>query len=126
MARLRALAAGSVAAAKASYAAARQRHAWQFIELVYRNQSAERSGYVPDRFLESVARAAGVDLAHFNADRRTPTVAQRVRLDARQALAQHFQGTPSFTVAGPHGTRIVAATAPGDVQPFVDAAKAVS
>ena len=116
----------SVTAAKASYAAARQRRAWQFIELFYRNQGTERSGYVTDSFLASLARAAGLDVARFNADRGTPAVTQRVQLDAQQALTHHFQGTPSFTVTGPRGTRIVPAGAAGDVQPFANAAQAVS
>ena len=116
----------SVAAAKASYAAARQGRAWQFIELFYRNQGAERSGYVTDKFLESLARAAGLDVTRFNVDRAVPAATQRVELDARQAIGRGFQGTPSFSVAGPRGTRVLQAGAPGDAQPFADAAQAVS
>lgn len=116
----------SVAAAKASYAAARQGRAWQFIELFYRNQGAERSGYVTESFLENLARAAGLDVARFNVDRAAPAATQRVGLDARQAISHGFQGTPSFSVAGPRGTRVLQLGASGDAQPFTDAAQAVS
>jgi protein-disulfide isomerase len=95
----------SVAGAEASYAAGRQGRAWQFIELFYGNQGEERSGYVTDAFLDRVAKAAGVDVARFDSDRHTPAVTARVREDGRQALAYGFQGTPSFAVSGPRGTR---------------------
>src|SRR5690606_4494068 len=50
----------STDAAKASLAAAEQGRYWQFIELFYRNQGAENSGYVTGDFLESIAKAAEV------------------------------------------------------------------
>jgi protein-disulfide isomerase len=116
----------SVTAARASYAAARQNRAWQFIELFYRNQGTERSGYVTDAFLDRVAAAAGIDVARFDADRRTSAVAARVQADARQALAYGFQGTPSFVVTGPRGTRVLGAGSPDSVRPFEDAVRAVT
>lgn len=116
----------SVAAARASYAAARQHRAWQFIDLFYRNQGTERSGYVTDGFLDRLARAAGMDVARFDADRRTSGAAARVQADARQALAYGFQGTPAFVVSGPRGTRVLGGGAPDSVRPFEDAVRAVT
>jgi protein-disulfide isomerase len=116
----------SVAAARASYAAGRQGRAWQFIELFYRNQGTERSGYVTDAFLDRLARAAGMDVARFDADRRTSAVAARVQGDARQALAHGFEGTPSFVVTGPRGTRVLAGGVPDGVRSFEDAVRAVT
>jgi protein-disulfide isomerase len=115
----------SVAAAEASYAAGRQGRAWQFIELFYGNQGEERSGYVTDAFLDRLAKAAGVDVARFDRDRRTAAVSARVREDGREALAYEFQGTPSFAVSGPRGTRVLAGGAPDSIQPFEDAIRAV-
>lgn len=111
----------SVTAAKASYAAGLQGRAWQFIELFYRNQHDERSGYVTNNFLDSVAKAADLDVARFNADRSTPAIAARVREDTRQAVRYGFQGTPSFAVTGARGTVLVQAGAPGDIQAFQSA-----
>jgi protein-disulfide isomerase len=115
----------SVAAADASYAAGRQGRAWQFIELFYRNQGAERSGYVTDTFLNRLAKAAGLDVARFDSDRHSPAASAQVRDDRRQAMAYRFEGTPSFAVVGPRGTRLVGGV-PGSIQPFVDAIQAVS
>lgn len=49
----------SVLAAKAALAAGEQGRYWNFVELFFRNQGAENSGYVTNRFLEAVARGAG-------------------------------------------------------------------
>jgi protein-disulfide isomerase len=116
----------SVEAAEASYAAGRQGRAWQFIELFYGNQGEERSGHVTDAFLDRLAKAAGLDVARFDSDRRTAAVAARVREDGHQALAHGFRGTPSFAVSGPRGTRVLAGGAPDSIQPFDDAIRTVS
>ena len=50
----------SVPAAKAALAAGEQGRYWQFIDLFYRNQGTENSGYVTDQFLEAIAKGAGV------------------------------------------------------------------
>jgi len=114
----------SVAAAEASYAAGRQSRSWEFIELFYRNQGQERSGYVTDAFLDHLARSARLDVARFDRDRRAPAMADRLRKDWREALAYGFQGTPSFAVRGPRGTRVLEGV-PDSVQPFDDAVQAV-
>ena len=100
--------------------------AWQFIELFYGNQGEERSGYVTDAFLDRLAKAAGADIARFDSDRHTPAVTARVREDGRQALGYGFQGTPSFAVSGPRGTRVLGGGVPDSIQPFEDAIRAVS
>jgi protein-disulfide isomerase len=116
----------SVAAAQASYAAGRQGRAWQFIELFYRNQRDERSGYVTNAYLDHLAAAAGIDIPRFDADRRAPAVFTRTQEDARQAIASGFRGTPSFTVTGPHGTRALPSGVPDSIRPFEDAIRAVT
>jgi hypothetical protein len=104
----------------------RQGRAWQFIELFYGNHGEERSGHVTDAFLDRLAKAAGLDVARFDSDRRTAAVAARVREDGHQALAHGFRGTPSFAVSGPRGTRVLAGGAPDSIQPFDDAIRTVS
>ena len=62
----------SIPAGEAAYAAGEQGKGWSFIETFYRNQGEERSGYVTEEFIESIAEAAGVpDMAQFNKERKS-------------------------------------------------------
>ena len=94
----------SKTAAEAALAAGEQNRYWNFIELFYRNQGLENSGYVTDDFLESVAKGAGVpDIPKWNQDREDPKwdkVLAKVQTDT-QTLG--FSSTPSFLVEGPGG-----------------------
>ena len=94
----------STEAAKAALAAGEQNRYWNYIELFYRNQGLEDSGYVTDDFLEKVAKGAGVpDIAKWNQDREDPKwdkVLSKVHSDA-QTLG--FSSTPSFLLEGPGG-----------------------
>jgi protein-disulfide isomerase len=95
----------STPAAEAALAAAEQGRYWSFIDLFYRNQGAENSGYVTDDFLTAVARGAGVpDIAKWNTDRNDQ--ARQAQLDnaGNQASQPGIDSTPSFLVEGPGGT----------------------
>jgi len=95
----------SIPAGQAAIAAGAQGRGWNFIELFYRNQGEERSGYVTDAFIESIARGAGVeDMARFNEERRSQASKEEVTRTREQAEAHNFDGTPSFLVEGP-GTK---------------------
>jgi protein-disulfide isomerase len=92
----------STPAAAAALAAAAQGRGWSFVELFYRNQGIEETGYVTDSFLTAIARGAGVpDVTRWNADRRSPGLLERVSREARQAQELGFSATPSFAVRGP-------------------------
>jgi protein-disulfide isomerase len=92
----------SVPAGEAAIAAGKQGRGWEFLELFYRNQGEERSGYVTDDFLEAVAKGAGVaDIAQWNKDRKSKAVANEVTRTSAQAQKYGFSGTPSFAVEGP-------------------------
>jgi protein-disulfide isomerase len=96
----------SVAAGAAAIAAGRQGKGWNYVELFYRNQGVENSGYADDAFLEAVARAAGVpDIARWNSDRKSPAVKKEMKQTSDQAVSFGFNGTPSFMVTGPNGTK---------------------
>jgi protein-disulfide isomerase len=98
----------SVTAAKAALAAGQQGRYWNYIELFYRNQGVENSGYVTDDFLENVAKGAGVsDLAKWNTDRDSPQLTKELRKVQTQAQGLGFSATPSFLVEGPGGQRPV-------------------
>jgi protein-disulfide isomerase len=92
----------STAAGAAAIAAGEQGRGWNFIELFYRNQGAEESGYADDAFLTAIARGAGVpNIARWNADRRSKGVLAEVAESTAQAERLDFTGTPSFAVEGP-------------------------
>jgi protein-disulfide isomerase len=92
----------SIPAGEAAIAAGKQGRGWEFLELFYRNQGEERSGYVTDEFLEAVAKGAGVpNMAQWNKDRKSKAVKNEVTRTSKQAQTYGFTGTPSFAVEGP-------------------------
>lgn len=93
----------SVDAGAAALAAGAQERGWNFVELFYRNQGIEGSGYADDAFLEAVAKAAGVeDMAKWNEDRKL--LRAEVEETSQEAQQLGFNGTPSFAIEGP-GTK---------------------
>lgn len=95
----------STPAGAAAIAAGGQGHGWNFVELFYRNQGFERSGYVTDPFLTSIAKGAGVpDIEQWNRDRKSQGVLTEVSRTTAEAKRLGLDGTPSFAVEGP-GTR---------------------
>jgi protein-disulfide isomerase len=94
----------STAAGAAAVAAGKQGRGWSFVELFYRNQGFENSGYVTDDFLTAIARGAEVpDIAQWNADRKSKAVLREVNRTTNQASSLGFSGTPSFAVQGQGG-----------------------
>jgi protein-disulfide isomerase len=90
----------SIAAGAAALAAGEQSRGWNYLELFYRNQGEERSGYVTDEFMRAVARAAGVEnLARWTEERQK--LAGAVEKTTAQAMKLGYDGTPSFAVKGP-------------------------
>ena len=94
----------STDAGAAAIAAGEQGRGWNFVELFYRNQGFENTSYVTDEFLTSIARGAGVlDIARWNADRKSKAVLREVNRTTSQASSLGFTGTPSFAVQGADG-----------------------
>lgn len=90
----------SLPAGAAALAAGEQGRGWNYVELFYKNQGAENSGYADDAFLEAVAKAAGVkDMAKWNQDRAKLT--SKVEETTEEAQQLGFGGTPSFAIKGP-------------------------
>lgn len=115
----------SVPAGAAALAAGEQGRGWQFVELFYRNQGAEASGYADDpEFLKAVAKAAGVkNLARWNAERAKLT--PQVEKTSEEAQKLGFNGTPSFAVQGPGSSGLEAIGTPrstGDLEAALEAA----
>jgi protein-disulfide isomerase len=98
----------SLEAAKAALAAGEQNRYFNFVELFYRNQGTENSGYVTSDFLENVAKGAGVpDIAKWNEDRSSSKLSKEVAKVQSDAHALGLSATPSFVVKGPGGQRTV-------------------
>jgi protein-disulfide isomerase len=95
----------SILAGAAAIAAGEQGRGWNFVELFYRNQGTEGSGYVTDEFLTAIAKAAGVaDMPSWNQARRSKRVIAQVEASKAEAEGLGFSGTPSFAVEGPGTT----------------------
>lgn len=92
----------SVPAAEAALAAGAQGRAWNFIELFYRNQGEENSGYVTEGFIESIGKRSGIpDLAKWNKERKSHRYKPQVEDETKEAQKLGFGGTPSFAIEGP-------------------------
>jgi protein-disulfide isomerase len=82
-------------AACAAEAAAAQGAFWPFADALYADQ-----GRLDDPYLWERARALGLDVERFDADRRGPLAAARVQRDTRAALAAGATTTPMLFAAG--------------------------
>ncbi len=97
-------------AGAAALAAGEQGRGWNYLELFYRNQGEENSGYADDAFLTAVAKAAGVkDIAKWEKERKSAKLTDEVVATTEQAQKYGFTGTPSFAIRGPssNGTELL-------------------
>jgi protein-disulfide isomerase len=89
-------------AGAAAIAAGEQGRGWNFVELFYRNQGTEDSGYADDEFLTAIAKAAGVpDIGKWNRARKSKAMLAMVEATNAEAEDLGFSGTPSFALEGP-------------------------
>jgi protein-disulfide isomerase len=85
----------AVPLAHAAEAAARQGAFWAFHDALYDDQ-----GRIDDPHLWARCQALGLDLERFQADRRDPAIAERVRRDVRDALRAGATTTPTIFGTG--------------------------
>jgi protein-disulfide isomerase len=85
----------SVALALAAEAAARQDAFWAFHDSLYEDQ-----GRIDDPHLWQRCETLGLDVQRFEADRRDPAIADRVRRDVREALRAGATTTPAIFGGG--------------------------
>jgi protein-disulfide isomerase len=117
----------SVPAGQAALAAGAQGKGWNFIELWYRNQGEENSGYVTDEFIESVGKAAGIpDFETWNKERKSAKYKKQLEETTKQAEKLGFTGTPSFAIEGPKSEGLELLNAPESSGQFEEAIKKVS
>lgn len=83
----------------AALAAGMQNKLWYFLELFYHEQGSERSGYVTEGFLASLARqVSGLNRAQWGEARGDPGLLLQVTREEQFAQAKGFTGTPSFLI----------------------------
>jgi protein-disulfide isomerase len=85
----------SVALACAAEAAARQGRFWEMHDALF-----EDLGHQDDPHLWRRAERLGLDLGRFEADRRDPAIAERVREQARAGMRGGVTATPTLVVDG--------------------------
>jgi protein-disulfide isomerase len=104
----------SIPAGAAAIAAGMQGRGWSYIELFYRNQGPEASGYVTDAFMTEIAKGAGVpDIAQWDRDRKSAKVIKEVEDTTAEAQRLNLTGTPSFAVEGPGTSGVEVLGTPG-------------
>jgi len=92
----------SAPAGAAALAAGAQGRGWEFLELFYRNQGGENSGYADDEFLTAVAKGAGVkDIDKWEQERNGKEFTGEVTATTEEAQRMGLTGTPTFVIKGP-------------------------
>jgi protein-disulfide isomerase len=112
-------------AGAAALAAGAQGRGWNFVDLFYRNQGKEASGYVTDAFLTAIAEGAGVeDVAQWNKDRKSAKFTAEVKKTTEEAQQLGYTGTPSFGIKGPgtKGFEVIEVVDPEDLEAAIEAA----
>jgi protein-disulfide isomerase len=117
----------SAPAGAAALAAGAQGRGWNYLELFYRNQGIENSGYADDEFLTAVAKGAGVkDIARWNEERKGTKFTGEVTKTTEQAQNFGFTGTPSFAVKGPNSNGTELLGTPGGPEELEEAIEKAS
>ena len=102
----------SVGAARVAEAAGRQDRLWNVVDLAYRNQGRENSGWATDATLHRIAAAApGLDTARVFAQRDGAAVTTALNAAAGLAQRSGVNATPTFLVG--RGSALTAVGAAG-------------
>jgi protein-disulfide isomerase len=92
-------------ALRAVYAAGLQNRLWQFLDLLYKNQGAENSGWVTDDLLRSVGDSIpGFDTDKMIADSSSVEVTNALSVSDQQAQTARVNSTPTFFAGKTGGT----------------------
>ncbi len=85
-----------------TYAAGVQGKAWDYIELFYREQGAEDSGYATTAFEQGIAKQVpGLNYAEWNKDRTSSAYAAQVIQEGNEAGSLGINATPGLIAVGP-------------------------
>jgi protein-disulfide isomerase len=114
-------------ALRAVVAAGAQNRLWNVLDLLYRNQGSENSGWVTDDLVRSVGESVpGLDVERMLADRSSASTTASMQQSARQAEASMGSQvrTPTFEI-GRSGSTLqllnISSLDPGAFAPTIDA-----
>src|SRR5204863_1371138 len=88
----------SVGAARLVLAAGKQDRLWQVVELLYRNQGAENTGWVTSGLLRSAALAAGLDAERAEAFAASEASAAELQAAGDRAASFDVNSTPTLVL----------------------------
>jgi protein-disulfide isomerase len=108
-------------AARAAQAAATRDRMWNFVDLFYRNQGIENSGYVTDSFLSRLATAAGLPPKLVLDGSRSAALEKPVAEAEAEARAAGLTSTPSFLIGPKAGSGKVLSVSRLDITAFAAA-----
>jgi protein-disulfide isomerase len=81
----------------AALAAGKQNRTWNYVELFYREQGQEDSGYVTESYLQKLAeQIPGMNLSKWTSDRNDSALSGQITSDAQAAAQAGLSGTPAF------------------------------
>lgn len=86
----------------AALAAGAQGKLWNFVDVFYREQGPEFTGYVDEAFLHRIAIKAGVNLERWEEDLGSETWVAKLEVDEALGIEKRMGSTPSFLI-GPTG-----------------------
>jgi protein-disulfide isomerase len=108
-------------AARAAQAAARRNRMWNFVDLFYRNQGDENTGYVTDDFLSRIATAAGLPAKLVLDGSTSPALEKPVLGAEAEARAAGLTSTPAFLIGPKPGQGKTLTVAGIDIDSFAAA-----
>jgi protein-disulfide isomerase len=88
----------SYTALRSVTAAGEQNRLWNMLDLLYRNQGPENSGWVTPQLLQDASLAAGAEPSRVARDATSSAIANRIDAVERQASAAGIDSTPTFAI----------------------------
>jgi protein-disulfide isomerase len=87
----------------AALAAGKQGKLWHFVDVFYREQGPEFTGYADEAFLHEIAVLTGLELEHWASEREfSEDFVSQIEADGALAKKKGLESTPSFLI-GPTG-----------------------
>jgi protein-disulfide isomerase len=97
----------------AGLAAGEQNRFWNYVDLFYRQQGREDTGYVNENFLTGLAKQVpGLSVSKWNSARNNAALTAQVQSDGQAGTSQGVKGTPTLIFKGPRGEATPSAAVP--------------
>jgi protein-disulfide isomerase len=97
----------------AALAAGKQNRFWNYLELFYRQQGAEGTGYVTASYLNGLARQIpDLNFSAWGTARNDPSLSTNVILDVQAGTKAGVRGTPTLILSGPKGQALAPSALP--------------